>query len=233
MKKSAFTMIELVFVIVILGIMASIAMGRMERDLKQEASETILSHIRLAQQLALNDNKHRSDSDSKWQKAYWRFEYGDCSDATNYDGTDSLFYRVGSDINRLGSINKVESAINPNNGKYIYTFHTCDTLQPNETPEVLLSKKFGIRDIDMNTANGCGISIGSSVAKQIAFDYLGRPHRGVGSYNSPSFQKLMIEDCNITFTMSTDYDNNGIDDSFIITIEAETGHAFIVGQENS
>ncbi|HIP42238.1 MAG TPA: type II secretion system protein, partial [Campylobacterales bacterium] len=32
MKKSAFTLIELVFVIIVLGILASLAMGRMERD---------------------------------------------------------------------------------------------------------------------------------------------------------------------------------------------------------
>ena len=232
-NKSAFTMIELVFVIVVLGILASLAMGRMDRDLKQEAATTILSHIRLAQQLAISDNKHRSDNDGRWQRAYWRFEYADCSDATNYDGTDSLFYRVGSDIDRGGNINKVESAINPNNGKYIYTFHTCNTLQSNETPEVLMSKEFGIRKIDMDRVNGCGISVGTSTAKHIAFDYLGRPHRGIGSYNVPSYQKLMVEDCNITFTMSTDYDGDNSDDSFTITVEAETGHAFIVGQEDS
>jgi len=232
MKKSAFTLIELVFVIVVLGILASLAVGRMDRDLKQEAEDTILSHIRLTQQLALNDNKHRSDNDNKWQRAYWRFEYADCSDATNYDGTKSLFYRIGSDKNRLGSINKTESAINPINGKYIYTFHTCNTLQPNETPEVLISKEFGVKKIDMDTVNGCGIAVGSSTAKQIAFDYLGRPHRGVNAYGTPNFKKLMIQDCNITFTMSTDYDNDGNDDSFIITIQKETGHAFIVGQES-
>jgi len=231
-NKSAFTMIELVFVIVVLGILASLAMGRMERDLRQEAAETILSHIRLAQQLALKDNKHRSDNNAEWQKAYWRFEYADCSDATNYDGTDSLFYRVGSDSDRGGNINKTESAINPINGKYLYTFHTCNNLQADETPEVLISKEFGVKNIVMDTRNGCGISSGSSIAKHIAFDYFGRPHRGISGYSTSEFQKLMVEDCNITFTLSTDYDDDGNDDSFTITIKKETGHAFIVGQES-
>ena len=43
----------------------------------------------------------------------------------------------------------------------------------------------------------------------------------------------MTTDCNMTFQMSTDQDNDGINDSFTITIEAETGHSFIVGAENS
>jgi prepilin-type N-terminal cleavage/methylation domain-containing protein len=234
-KKSAFSLIELVFVIVVLGILASLAMSRSERDLRQEASETILSHIRLAQQLALRDNKHRpfdgTNNDDRWQRAYWRFEYANCSDMENYDGTASLHYRVGSSIDLGANIDKAESAINPINGKYLYTFHTCNDLEDDESPEVLLSEKFGVRKIEMDTNSGCGIAVGSSTAKQIAFDYLGRPHRGVNAYNTPQFQKLMIEDCNITFTMSTDQNSDGNDDSFIITIKKETGHAFIIDQE--
>lgn len=231
MKKSAFTLIELVFVIVVLGILASLAIDRMDRDLKQEASETILSHIRLTQQQALNDNKHRADDDNRWQRAYWRFEYADCSDMTNADGSKSLFYRVGSDIDRAGNIGKEESAINPINGKYLYTFHTCNTLQSDETPDVLISKKFGIKNINMDTSKGCGIASGTTTAKHIAFDYFGRPHRGVAGYSSVDFSKLMVEDCNLTFILSTDQNNDGNDDSFTITIEKDTGHAFIVGQE--
>ena len=233
--KSAFTMIELVFVIVVLGILASLAMGRMDRDLRQEAASTILSHIRLTQQLALRDNKHRSDNDVKWQKAYWRFEYADCSDAKNKDGSKSLYFRVGSDIDRRNNIDKKESAINPINGKYLYSFNTCNNLKSDESPEVLMSKKFGIRKVEMDRKHGgCGIASGRSSSKQIAFDYLGRPHRGVQGYNSASdfFKKLMVNDCNITFILSTDQDNDNLDDNFTITIKANTGHVFVVGQED-
>ena len=215
--KSAFTMIELVFVIVVLGILASLAMGRMQRDLKQEASETILSHIRLAQQLALSDNKHRSDNDPRWQKAYWRFEYGKCS------GLDEYYYRIGSDVNMDNSLEKKETAINPTNGKYLYTFNTCNNLQSDESPTVLLGKKFGIKKI--RKYGGC------SNVQHIAFDYLGRPHHQIASYGTADFSKIMASDCRLKFEMSTDQDNDGNPDSFVITIEKETGHAFIVGQE--
>ena len=225
MKKSAFTMIELVFVIVVLGIIASIAMGRMERDLKQEASETILSHIRLAQQLALSDNKHRSDSDSGWQTSYWQFAIKKCGD-------NDIAYMVGSDISMGGTINgigKSESAINPSDGKYIFS-KDCSSLKPDETPSVLLTKRFGIINSGVVFTGGCN-------TRQILFDYLGRPHFRNTTYKSTSngsnFQNIMTQDCNLTFTMQTDQDNDGNPDSFTITIEAETGHAFIVGQENS
>ena len=218
-NKSAFTMIELVFVIVVLGILASLAMGRMERDVKQEAASTILSHIRLAQQLALNDNKHRSDNDVNWQTAYWQFSMKKCG--------DDIAYRVGSDINMGGSINgigKSESAINPIDGKYIFSTD-CSNLDKDETPSVLLSKKFGIHNSDVLPSGGC-------TTKQILFDYLGRPHFRNTTYASATdivpkyFDNIMIEDCIFTFNMPDG-------ESFKIKIEAQTGYSFILDQENS
>ena len=221
-KKSAFTMIELVFVIVILGILSSLAMGRMDRDLEQEAANTILSHIRLTQQLALNDNKHRSNNNVAWQRAYWRFEYGKCR------LLDAYYYRVGSDLDMDGSIDKSESAINPSNGKYLYTSNTCDDLANDESPTVLLGKKFGIKNI--RRYGGC------NQVQHIAFDYLGRPHHQLASYAQADFSKYMNKNCRLQFEMSTDINDDGeinIEDSFNIIIESETGHAYIEGQEDS
>ena len=218
-------MIELVFVIVVLGILASLAMGRMDRDLKQEAAETILSHIRLAQQLALRDNKHRSDNDVNWQTGYWQFSMESC-------GND-IAYKVGSDISMGGGVNgieKTESAINPIDGKYIFS-EDCENIDTDETSSVLLSKKFGILDSGVSQTGGCD-------RNQILFDYLGRPHSRNTIYASATdlnprhFDNIMNEDCNFTFTMQTDQDGDGNNDTFTITIEAETGHAFIVGQED-
>jgi len=207
-NKSAFTMIELVFVIVILGILASLAMGRMDRDLRQEATETVLSHIRLTQQLALRDNKHRSDNNANWQKAYWQIDF-------KCDST--CRYVVGSDISLNGTIVKSEAAVDPTDGKYLLNDDSADTEM---SDKVLLEDKFGIHIIDLTA--GCN---GSS---SIAFDYVGRPYVN-NSTSSNNFSTIMTADCNLTFTMSTDQDDNGVDDTFTITVEAETGNAFIVG----
>ena len=204
-KKSGFTMIELVFVIVVLGILASLAMGRMERDLTQEASETVLSSIRLAQQQALTDNKHRIDNNSNWQRAYWKFDFN-C--------TANCKYSVGSDINLNGAIEKTESAIDPINGKYLWNDGGLDTDMSNK---VLLENKFGVNSITL--------SVGCAGSNSIAFDYLGRPHINIDTASN-DFSLIMNEDCNLTFDMLSA-------DSFTITIVSETGHAFIVGQPDS
>ena len=203
-------MIELVFVIVVLGILASIAMGRMDRDLRQEASSTILSHIRLAQQLALRDNKHLSDNNSTWQRAYWQIVF----DAKEGN------YTVCSDLDLNGLIVKKESAIDPTDGKYLFNDSTGDSEM---SKKVLLKKKFGINSINVSECGG---------SNSIAFDYLGRPHIN-NSISSNNFSNIMTTDCNLTFTMLIDEDNDGNDDTFIITIKSETGHSFIVGQDNS
>ena len=219
-KRFAFTMIELVFVIVILGILASVAMGHMERDVKQEASSTILSHIRLAQQLALNDNKHRSDHNSIWQTAYWRFEYEKC------DNVDRYIYRVGSDSDLSGGINKEEAAIDPTSGKYIWADGACDSfddLERDESRDVYLYGRFGVEGISHSTTTG------SCTTQNIGFDFLGRPHSGIKNYKSDNraeFQQRMRKDCTLTFDMQDGQ-------QFQIKILAETGHAFIVGQDDS
>ncbi|CAA6816076.1 MAG: Putative periplasmic ATP /GTP-binding protein [uncultured Sulfurovum sp.] len=220
-NKSAFTMIELVFVIVVLGIIASLAMGRMDRDLQQEASETILSNIRLTQQLALRDNKHSSNSG--WQQAYWQFYLRPCG----LDWSYRVSSNIGLETAGVASLGKAESAINPIDGKYLWATN-CTDLNDDESPSVLLSKKFGI-DTIISTPS---CRDGNSESTSIAFDYLGRPHVGSDYDGISDFRKIMLDDCNITFTMSTDQNNDDNMDSFTITIKKETGHAFIIGQES-
>ena len=56
LKKPAFTMIELVFVIVILVILAAMDIPSFDRDLRQGAKDNILAAISLTQHIALIDN---------------------------------------------------------------------------------------------------------------------------------------------------------------------------------
>ena len=212
-------MIELVFVIVILGILASLAMGRMDRDLRQEASEHILSHIRLTQQLALRDNKHQATNDTSWHTRYWQMEYLACNDG-------GFFYRIGSHSNHpnWGIDIEEEAAIDTVDGKYLWADESC-TVGSKTSENVLLTNRFGIDNV-VNTG-GC------SAVNDIGFDYLGRPYNGVARPSTADFSNIMNTDCNLTFTMSTDENKDGEDDEFIITIRAKTGHSFIVGQEES
>ena len=97
----AFTMLELVFVIVVLGILAALALPRMDRDLRQEAKDNILSAIRYTQHLALMDDK-TNPTDANWQNKLWKITFS--------SSTDNLanFYTVSSDSNGNGAVVKMK-----------------------------------------------------------------------------------------------------------------------------
>mgnify|MGYP000333148423 CR=1 FL=1 len=136
-ERKAFTMLELVFVIVVIGILASLALPRIERDLRQEAADNILAAIRYTQHLALNDNK-TDPNDANWQKKFWQIRF-------ESDGNGGLLYKVGSNEDNGTNIDKAEAAIDPVNGKYMFASNT--TLQSDESPNVLLGKKYGVGTI--------------------------------------------------------------------------------------
>ena len=226
-KKPAFTMIELVFVIVVMGILAAMAMPRMERDLRQEAADNVLSAIRFTQHMALMDNVERPGTNT-WQRSFWRFGKSGCSD-------NGIFYYVGSDKNRAGGIGETEAAIDPANGGWMLGKKNkdCETDLSDQkyasgrsaSKNIFLTKLYGISEGKMtfsascNTANGTE-SDGST--GQIAFDYLGRPHSGITALAAPDYTTFMTTDCNITLGFEDTSISN-----VIITIEKETGRAFI------
>ena len=217
-RKNAFTMLELVMVIVVLGIIAALAIPRMERDLKQEAADNILSAIRYTQHLALVDDKHKFD-DPKWQIRFWHLYFGTCD--------SKKFYAVGSDDNMDGSdngrVDSDESAVDPATGKLMWAHDgsactsgtvTIDDLSPN----IFIGKKYGVNTI--TPSGGCS-------NKYIGFDHLGRPYgSSFTNSNVPDNSGVLTSVCIFQFDME-----NG--ESFQISIQPETGYAQIVGQSES
>jgi len=222
MKKPAFTMIELVFVIVVIGILAAIALPRLDRDLKQEAADSILSDIRYTQHLALMDNKHKFDK-AKWQQRFWRIVFSTCT------GTDR-YYMIGTDEDMSSSTNaffsKNEAAIDPSNGKPMFWTNggtgCSDGGDGTVSERIFITKKYGITNI---LASG-GCSNTAQSMGHIGFDNLGRPHYGFSGSAQPDYASIMTQTCKFKFTLSDG-------DTFSIDIEPETGYAYIIGQEDS
>jgi len=219
-EKNAFTLIELVMVITVLGILAALAIPRMDRDLKQEAADNILSAIRHTQHMALTDNRHKFNR-TDWQKALWQIRF------TKNTAGDIWSYTIGSNNDYASggiNIDKNESVIDPMNGKFIFN-QSPSSPQDDESPNIFLTKKYGITTITFNS--GCHGTLNSS-ATHIAFDNLGRPHRGVTSGATNDYDTYINNgNCQITFA-SPAFDSN-----LTIELKQETGHAFIVGQPNS
>jgi prepilin-type N-terminal cleavage/methylation domain-containing protein len=217
MSKKAFTMIELVFVIVVLGILAALAIPRLERDLRQEAADNILSAVRYTQQLALLDDKQKFDK-PKWQQRFWRIVFGTCTGSDHY-------YMVGSDDDMTGSTNayftQAEAALDPATSKPMFWTNGVGCSDGGDTtvsPSIFISRKYGINSV--TPAGGCN-------NLYLGFDHLGRPHSdNFPDSSTPDSEGYMTSACTFTFGLK-----NG--ESFAIEIKPETGYAFIVGQDES
>jgi len=203
MKRSAFTMIELILVIVVLGILASLAIPRMDRDLRQEAQANIVSALRYTQNLALSDNKTNPRT-TDWQKTLWQLRFRPV-------GT-KWYYTISSDASKEGGVDKVETAIDTSNGKRMYNDTSDYTIDADESPNIFLTKKYGINSIVLSCDS-------DGAAQHIAFDHLGRPHANISSTTSNDYATYLQTDCNIT----VGFENTNIA-NLIITVEAETGN---------
>lgn len=163
MKKNAFTMLELVFVIVVVGILSVALIPKFERDQAAEAAFQIERHIRLAQHHALVDD--RFDGSSDWQKEMWQIAF------THSTANNGDCYDVFSDKNRLGNVSTNEAAIDPLTRKPLYS-NNCDE-SGDYNADVLLWKQYGVSDLTFSSS--CGGN------KYLAFDHLGRPYGQIGS----------------------------------------------------
>ena len=196
MRHHSFTMLELVFVIVVVGILAAALMPRLGRDNAGEAAYQIARHIRLAQHHALIEDRYGDPSADKWEATLWRIQFR--------SGTDGECYSVYTDRNANGGVPaQSERAVDPLTRKYVWANTNCRSA-PDVNDDVLLWKNFGIE-----TVRVCG----RSGAKHIAFDHLGRPGRiSLGTF---SFIPLS-SDCTVHLSTS---DGHNAD----IVVYRETG----------
>ena len=208
MKKSAFTLLELVFVIIILGILASLAIPRLDRDIRQEAQENILSALRYTQNLALADNKTDPRTttypNADWQKTLWQMRFRAVS--------SQWYYTISSDFNREGGVDQVETAIDMLNGKRMYNGTGDYTIDHDESPQIFLTTKYGIDTIVLSCDN-------DGANQHIAFDHFGRPHANISSTTTNDYSTYLPSDC----ILRAGFADTSLAD-IVITIEAETGY---------
>jgi len=228
--KNSFTLLELIFVIVVVGIIAVVTLRKTPSDNLDRATIQLVSHLRYTQHLALNQDFY-STTDMNWFKRRWKLSFSNGADTNNY-----WAYSVWADTagDATGSPDPKEIAVNPMNKSKRLTggfngnlfIHTND---PRATQELNIGQAYGILDIKFSSPCRTGAH-----SKSIAFDHVGRPLRGalenyIAPYKSSIKTNILIhKQCQITLCSVANCDNASADEKRIIAIEPETGYAHIL-----
>jgi prepilin-type N-terminal cleavage/methylation domain-containing protein len=197
MKRFAFTMLELVFVIIIVGILAVVAMPSFNSNPLQQAAEQVAGHIRYTQHLAMIDDKF-DDSNGTWYKSFWRIRF--------YQNTGTYYYTIFSDKDQNGNADtgagKTEVAVDPLTQVRMNASYNNKIMN--------LTSKYGIKTV----ASSC-----DTLNIDIFFDHLGRPYVHSMDVTNP-YTALITAPC----TISLEHQSDG---NATITIQPETGYVSV------
>ena len=228
--KKAFTMLELIFVIIIIGILAAMILPSTRTNPLQEAAVQLASHIRYTQHLAIVDDRYdRTNLDgagvAKWYKERWQLVF------TNSARPNStVAYTIFSDASAAasaGSPDISEVALNPqDNSKILSGGTTAVGFTSNHaqvTKKLNLELSYGVTSVTMG--GGC-----PAAGLRLAFDSLGRPLKGdhdsmKSPYNTSNpyktgKQRLIMTPCTITLSDGADTE--------VLRIMQETGFVCIL-----
>lgn len=217
--KKAFTMLELVFVLVVVGILAAVIIPNTKTNPLQEAAIQLVSHIRYTQHLAMVDDKFDSNN-TNWYKERWQLIFQMSTTHTEGKYTYTIFSdkvsNTGTPHDGLPNLTNNEIAMDPSaSGKYLSggtpSLYTSD-IRANKKMNLGLS--YGIDSYTLT--GGCA-------GVQVSFDHLGRPlYNRLNDYiSSYKTGRLVTSTCVITLSSASD-------GNVTIAIEPETGYAHIL-----
>ena len=184
--KKAFTLVELIFVVVVIGILAFALWPKKQPTQALEAARQIVAHIRYTQHLALNDDKFAThtyiatDGTKKniaidWYKRLWRITFSNLTadkDCKIGGWQYAVYQNIAGDLSDKGQPNgTIEAARNPAQaGKVLSACYSG--LSTNTSDELNLGQTYKIENIYFSEFAT------DSRIQGIIFDELGRAYPG-------------------------------------------------------
>ena len=227
MNRKAFTMIELIIVIVVAGILASVMIPRLEGHALEEATTQVVRNLQYTQHLAMIDDIFDA-ADPSWFKERWQMKFS----KTVGSGRKWSCTIYSDKLNQDGVPNISEIALNPidHNRKLTggYSATTIAFGESDSTAEMNIGNTYNILDVDF--LGGCASGDGR---KWISFDNLGRPYyRGAHLLDTPTMDGLqdrrILSQCQIVLCTVADCTMATAEEKRVIVIEPETGYIHLL-----
>ena len=221
--KRAFTMLELVMVIVIVGIISVMIAPDFGNNNLRQAADQLVNHIRYTQHLAMMDNKF-STTDQKWFLGRWQIRFSQANSSESYFiMSDTIKSNYDANPNAPVGFAYSEVAQDPLNPDQ-YLIGTEYSSFDNDSKEHINSKLDLLSEYGITSITIAGGNTGST-ARRIIFDNLGRPYRGdTKATNANVITHLAdkVAKARITITLSDGTNSE------IIAVEPETGYTHIL-----
>ncbi len=203
MKKS-FSLIEVIFIISLLGIIATYGLPKNNISKIKLAKNQLLLHLKYTRYIAMLDNKYDLEK-ALWYKQRWNMKFLNCQESIG-----GIYYAIYSDEDMNGQISKEETLQDPLTNEYIYSYQCTKDSLYDKSKFVLLSETYGVDFIDISCNE-------TSTIGQIIFDHDGK----VYTKHNENIEKYEIkEPCTIKLS-------NKNNENEIITIYPNSG--FIEG----
>ncbi len=225
--KRGFSLIELIFVIVIIGILSAILTPRFNRPTLNQAANQIVSHIRYTQHLAMVDNKF-DPSEEFWYRERWQIRFQAKDNKVLYTIFNDRLDGGGYNGDASTIVSKNEIAKNPLNTSQLLT--GLSTASKTNSKEMILNEKYGIQKVVFST------TCNRYSSNRIIFDSMGRPLFGKSSTFTSAYRndndstiklRLVQDQCIIKLCLDNPCGDKK--DEFIrIAIEPETGYTHIL-----